>query len=86
MVIFDVDPTAIAHHYESGVELSYLIQQEIFDNKSNEITLMILNILLTLKCFREFLSEYGHSYRKDIDILIKILPRFIIFMLIQFLR
>lgn len=47
---------------------------------------MILNILFTLKSLWKFLSKYSHSNRKDINILIEILPSFIVFMFIQLLR
>lgn len=85
MMVFDVDSATVAHHYESGVELPDLVQEEIFYNESNEIALMVLYILLTLEHIREFLTEDVHANREDVYVLIEVLSCLLVLVLVKFL-
>ena len=62
-----------------------MVEKEILYYESNEVTLMVLDILLTLECLWKLLPQYCHSNGEDIDILIEILSCLIVLMLIQLL-
>lgn len=55
MVIVDVYPSTVADHDKGRVELSDLVQQEIFDDEPNEVALVVFNVLSALKHLRELL-------------------------------
>lgn len=48
VIVFNMQSSAITDHDHSRIKLTYLIEQEIFDYKSNEVTLMILDVLSCL--------------------------------------
>jgi hypothetical protein len=72
MMILDMYSSRIGDHDECGVELSDLVEQEISDDKSDEIALMILDIFFVFHDISEFFIEDAHSYGEDIDILVEI--------------
>lgn len=82
MMILNMYTSTIGNNNESRVELSDLVEQEVADYKSYEITLMVFYILFVLEDLFELLIEYRHSDWKYVCVLIEILVCFIIFMLV----
>lgn len=72
-------PSAVADHDEGGVELSDLIQQEVLYYEPDEVTLVVLDVLLALKHLWEFLAEHRHAERKHVDVLVEVLTGFVVF-------
>jgi hypothetical protein len=85
MVVFNVQSPAVADHYQSWIELSDLIQEEVFYYESNEITLMVFDVLFAFKDVWKLLPKNGHPYWKDVHILIKVLCCLVCFALVEFL-
>lgn len=77
-MVVDVYPSAVADHDEGGVELSDLIQQEVLYDEPDEVTLVVLDILLTLEHLRELLAQHRHAQRKHVDVLVEVLPSFVV--------
>ena len=82
VMILDVYSSWIGYNDESRIELSNLIEEKISDNEPNKIALMIFNIFLCLKNIPKLIIEDTHSDGKDKYVLIKVLIKFVIFVLI----
>ena len=75
--------STVADHDECGVELADLIQQKISNNKPDEVTLVVFNILPVLHHLLELLKQDRHSDRKDVNVLVEVLPHLVILILVQ---
>lgn len=78
MVVIDVYPTAVADHDEGGVELSDLIQQEVLYDEPDEVTLVVLDVLLALEHLWELLAKHGHAQWKHVDVLVEVFAGFVV--------
>jgi hypothetical protein len=59
-MIINMNSAAVADHNQGRVEFSDLIEQEIFDDESDEVALVILDVLFALEDLRELLAEHCH--------------------------
>lgn len=82
MVVLDVDAAAVADDDEGGVELPDLVEHEVANDEADEVTLVVLNILLVLQDLLELLIEDGHPDGEDIGVLVEVFVLLIVFVLV----
>jgi len=84
-MVLNVEPSAVAEHDERGIELPYLVQKEIFDHEPDEVTLVVLYVLFSLHHLRKALTKGRKPHWKNIEVLVEVLPSFVVFTFVQFL-
>lgn len=65
-------PSAVADHDEGWVELSDLVEEEVLDDESDEVALVVFDVLLALEHLRELLAKHRHPKWKHIDVLVEV--------------
>jgi hypothetical protein len=82
MVVLDMYSAAVGDHNDVRIKLSHLIEQEILDDESDEIALMVLHILFGFHDLFELVVEATHANGERVDVLVKVFGRLIVFVLI----